>query len=123
MLYNAPPTDIPVNTNGLQAGYAASNGVMTGAWAGCRVWSCGHKCWCLKVVTALLARGQLCRGPLPGCDASLCSQLRLLPPPPFLCAGVEGDLQFSVKIGATTGCSVSLHYSECCMRLMASLLD
>lgn len=33
VLYNAPPTDIPVNTNGLQAGYAASNGMMTGAWA------------------------------------------------------------------------------------------
>lgn len=55
VLYNAPPTDVPVNTNGLQAGYAASNGVMT---------------------------------------------------------GVEGDLQFSVKSGATTGCSVSLHYNN-----------
>lgn len=65
MLYNAPPTDVPVNTNGLQAGYAASNGVMTGVWAGCRVWSCGQKYCCLKEVTALLMRGPALPGAVP----------------------------------------------------------
>lgn len=43
------------------------------------------------------------------------------PPTPCPSPGVEGDLQFAVKSGTTTGCSINLHYGARC-RLPAGLL-
>lgn len=47
-------------------------------------------------------------------------------PPPISCPspGVEGDLQFAVKSGTTTGCSINLHYgARCRLPLLDCVVD